>query len=73
MLLRHEVYAERALKEMDIRTEKVRTFQHLKVAARALDDGTVNIVGSRDLLVSVIHVIARPPSWHSQGSVFRRV
>lgn len=52
MLLRHEVYAERALTEQEVRAEKVRTFQHLKVAPRTFEDGTVNHVGSRDLLVS---------------------
>ncbi|KAJ3532022.1 hypothetical protein NM688_g7488 [Phlebia brevispora] len=50
MLLRHEVYTERALHELEMRAEKVRTFQHLKVAPRALEDGTMNHIGSRDLL-----------------------
>ncbi|KAI0685351.1 hypothetical protein BC835DRAFT_1421327 [Cytidiella melzeri] len=50
MLLRHEVYAERALKQMEIRAENVRTFQHLKVSPRTLRDGTVHHHGSRDLL-----------------------
>lgn len=52
MLLRHEVYAERALKESELRAENVRTYQHLKVDPRRMDDGTVYYHGSRDLLVS---------------------
>lgn len=52
MLLRHEVFAERKLREMDMRAENVRTFKHLKVHPRTLDDGTVFYHGSRDLLVS---------------------
>lgn len=54
MLLRHEVYAERALHQMDMRAEKVRTFQHLKVQPRMLGDGSVYYHGSRDLLVSCV-------------------
>ncbi|KAI0086911.1 hypothetical protein BDY19DRAFT_859766, partial [Irpex rosettiformis] len=53
MLLRHEVYAERALKEMDIRAENVRTFQHLKVVPKILEDGSICYHGSRDLLKPV--------------------
>ena len=52
MLLRHEVFAERQLKEMDIRAENVRTYRHLKVPPRTMDDGTVFYNGARDLLVS---------------------
>lgn len=51
MLLRHEVYAERDLREKQLRAENVKTFQHLKVSPLALDDGTVYYSGSRDLLV----------------------
>lgn len=53
MLLRHEVYAERALKEMDIRAENVRTFQHLRVPPKMMGDGSIWYHGSRDLLVSL--------------------
>ena len=52
MLLRHEVYSERALYETEVRAEKVRTYHHLRVAPKTMEDGTVNHVGSRDLLVS---------------------
>lgn len=52
MLLRHEVYSERALKEMEIRAESVKTFSHLKVDARRTSDGIIHDCGSRDLLVS---------------------
>lgn len=51
MLLRHEVYAQRALYEMDIRPEKIRTYAHLKVDPRKHLDGTMFYTGSRDLLV----------------------
>ncbi|KAI0657242.1 hypothetical protein C8Q70DRAFT_1046208 [Cubamyces menziesii] len=50
MLLRHEVYAERALRDMDLRAQNVRTFAHLKVEPQRLEDGGVDYVGSRDLL-----------------------
>jgi glyoxylase-like metal-dependent hydrolase (beta-lactamase superfamily II) len=53
MLLRHEVFAERQLREMDVRAETVRTFSHLKVKPRTLEDGTIFYNGARDLLVSV--------------------
>jgi DNA cross-link repair 1C protein len=52
MLLRHEVYAERELHELDLRAEKTRTFSHLKVDPRTQPDGTMYYAGSRDLLVS---------------------
>ena len=52
MLLRHEVFYERALKDMEVRAENVRTFQHLKVQPRTTEDGTVYHTGARDLLVS---------------------
>ena len=52
MLLRHEVYNERALKDVDLREEArlSRTFCHLRVAP-ALRDGRFDYTGSRDLLV----------------------
>ena len=52
MLLRHEVFAERQLREKDVRAESVRTFKHLKVEPVKLPDGTVFHNVSRDLLVS---------------------
>ena len=52
MLLRHEVFYERALKDMEVRAKNVRTFQHLKVQPRTTEDGTVYHTGARDLLVS---------------------
>ena len=52
MLLRHEVYAERELHELNLRAEKARTYSHLKVDPRTQPDGTTYYVGSRDLLVS---------------------
>ncbi|KAI0667716.1 hypothetical protein C8Q78DRAFT_1052236 [Trametes maxima] len=57
MLLRHEVYAERARRDMDFRAESVRTFSHLRVQPQRLEDGTVDYAGSRDLLrVVQLHV-----------------
>jgi len=53
MLLRHEVYAERALHQMELRTEKTRTYSHLKVDPFVQPDGTMYYTGSRDLLVCV--------------------
>ncbi|KAI0754799.1 hypothetical protein C8Q80DRAFT_1141172 [Daedaleopsis nitida] len=50
MLLRHEVYAERSLRDADLRAENTRTFAHLKVAPQRLEDGAVDYLGSRDLL-----------------------
>ena len=52
MLLRYEVYAERTLRDMDLRAQNVRTFAHLKVDPQRLEDGGVDNVGSRDQLVS---------------------
>ncbi|TFY79804.1 hypothetical protein EWM64_g4208, partial [Hericium alpestre] len=50
MLLRHEVYTERALQEMKLREAKVgRTFGHLKVSPVVID-GKWYYDGSRDLL-----------------------
>lgn len=54
MLLRHEVYAERELHEMDLRAEKTRTYSHLKVDPRVQADGTTYYTGSRDLLVCTV-------------------
>lgn len=51
MLLRHEVYAERTLKDMDIRAEKVRTFKHLKIDPMAFQDGSLDHTKARDLIV----------------------
>ncbi|TRM55232.1 hypothetical protein BD626DRAFT_589123 [Schizophyllum amplum] len=50
MLLRQEVYKERALYDMDIRAEKTRTFSHLKVDPVQCPDGTMYYTGARDLL-----------------------
>lgn len=58
MLLRHEVYAERALHELELRTEKTRTFSHLKVNPRIEPDGRTYYTGSRDLLVCLSSYIA---------------
>ena len=52
MLLRHERYAERALKDRDVRAERVRTYKHLRIAPRRNEDGSINYHGARDLLVS---------------------
>ncbi|KAH8984460.1 beta-lactamase-like protein [Lactarius akahatsu] len=51
MLLRHEVYNERALKDMELRDEArlSRTFGHLRVPP-LLRDGRFDYSGSRDLL-----------------------
>ena len=53
MLLRYEVYKERALLAMDIRAEKTRAFAHLKVDPIQCPDGTMYYTRSRDLLVRV--------------------
>src|ERR1700734_3275408 len=55
MLLRHEVYAERSLHEQELRSEKLRTFSHLKVDPFVMPDGGMYYTGSRDLLVSLSH------------------
>lgn len=54
MLLRHEVYSERELKDTEVRAENVRTFQHLKVKPRKSQDGTTYYNGARDLLVRLL-------------------
>jgi len=51
MLLKHEVYAERALQTLNLRAEKVRTYSHLKVDPLQFSDGKIYYQGSRDLLV----------------------
>lgn len=50
MLLRHEVYTERALHEGEYRSEHNLTFSHLKVDPWIGPDGEVFRQGSRDLL-----------------------
>src|SRR5271154_386648 len=51
MLLRHEVYAERALHDMQLRAVTTRTFRHLKVDPVMGECGRMYYHGSRDLLV----------------------
>lgn len=51
MLLRHEVYDERQLKQNNLRAESVRTFAHLKVDPVARQ---AYYQGSRDLLVTYL-------------------
>ena len=51
MLLRHEVYAERELQALELRSEKIRTYSHLRVDPLLFPDGTMYYTGSRDLLV----------------------
>ncbi|KZP21457.1 hypothetical protein FIBSPDRAFT_953711 [Athelia psychrophila] len=53
MLLRHEVYGERALHEQELRSEKLRTFSHLKVDPRVMPNGEIYYTGSRDLLRTI--------------------
>ncbi|KAG5643924.1 hypothetical protein DXG03_009332 [Asterophora parasitica] len=50
MLLRHEVYAERALHQQELRPQKTRTYSHLKVDPLRGPDGVLYYAGSRDLL-----------------------
>ncbi|KAJ2917067.1 hypothetical protein MD484_g3337, partial [Candolleomyces efflorescens] len=50
MLLRHEVFAEREFREMELRAQNVRTFSHLKVDPVRHPDGSLYYTGSRDLL-----------------------
>src|SRR6266702_215378 len=59
MLLRHEVYNERALRDMDLRDEArlSKTFCHLRVPP-LLRDGGFDYSGSRDLLVRHLHIRA---------------
>jgi hypothetical protein len=51
MLLRHEVYAERYLYQQEMRSEKQRTFAHLKIDPLKQPNGQTYYNGSRDLLV----------------------
>jgi hypothetical protein len=62
MLLRHQVYAERALHEQDLRSEQIRTFSHLKIDPFMTpeSDGEIYYNGSRDLLVSFNNNHAHP-------------
>jgi hypothetical protein len=59
MLLRHEVYGERALRDVDLRDEArlSRTFGHLKIPP-FLKDGKLDFSASRDLLVCYIYMQA---------------
>ncbi|KAG6826688.1 hypothetical protein H0H92_014846 [Tricholoma furcatifolium] len=50
MLLRHEVYGERELHDLEYRAQKTRTYAHLKVNPTRTPDGSVSYSGSRDLL-----------------------
>ncbi|KAG7447100.1 uncharacterized protein BT62DRAFT_993446 [Guyanagaster necrorhizus] len=50
MLLRHEVYKERALYGTELRAEKLRTYGHLKIDPLVGEDGEVYYQGSRDFL-----------------------
>ena len=59
MLLRHEAYMERSLRDADLRAENIRTFAHLRVAPQRLEDGNMVYHGSRDLLVRHLPSIPR--------------
>jgi hypothetical protein len=54
MLLKHEVYPERSLYAQEIRSEKVRTYAHLKVDPVRMGDGTMVYSNARDLLVCIL-------------------
>jgi hypothetical protein len=61
MLLKHEVYHERALKDVDLRDEarlSRTTFGHLKLPP-FLKDGKLNFSESRDLLVCLHYILLR--------------
>ena len=60
MLLRYEVYSERALRDVDLRDEArlSRAFGHLKIPP-SLKDGRLDFSASRDLLVCRIHMQMR--------------
>jgi hypothetical protein len=60
MLLKHEVYHERALRDVDLRDEArlSRTFGHLKLPT-FLKDGKLNFSESRDLLVCLSCILLR--------------
>jgi DNA cross-link repair 1C protein len=51
MLIRHEIYAERELHDLQLRSQRTRTFAHLKVGPWRQPDGRMYYKGSRDLLV----------------------
>ena len=51
MLLRHEVYAERELQTLELRSQMIRTYSHLRVDPLLFPDGTMYYKDSRDLLV----------------------
>lgn len=71
MLLRHEVYNERALKDLELRAENFRTFNHLKVEPRKLPDGTIDYTGSRDLLVSSSSFCSGPKIFYPSHATLR--
>jgi hypothetical protein len=53
MLLKHEIYTERAMHAQEMRAQHVRTYEHLKVDRIKRKDGTLLHAGSRDLLVCI--------------------
>ena len=57
MLLRHETYSERAMKDTDLRDEAraSKTFAHLRIPP-LLNDGRLDYFASRDLLVCQPHL-----------------
>ena len=59
MLLRHEVYMERELYQMQLKAEKTRTYSHLKIAPVTYPDGSQSYAGSRDLLVRAVSSFPR--------------
>ena len=72
MLLRHEVYAERELHELELRAEKNRTYSHLKVAPLVQNDGTAYYAGSRDLLVCSCYLSACGPLLTTQWTFVQK-
>lgn len=54
ILLRLELYKERALHAREFRAEKQRAYRHLKVEPRVNADGQIYYQGSKDLLVRFI-------------------
>ncbi|KAF8328760.1 hypothetical protein F5887DRAFT_1006791 [Amanita rubescens] len=50
VLLRHEVYMERELYQMQLKVQKTRTYSHLKADPVTFPNGSQNYTGSRDLL-----------------------
>jgi DNA cross-link repair 1C protein len=63
MLLRHEILAERALYDGDVRAERVRTYAHLRVEP-VLRGGALAVHGARDLLVRAPKRIHARPLIH---------